>query len=74
MVINAALEKMLQLLFELHVITAAGVCLWYVSHEKANCTVAFKLQVVERAERITNREASRKFGVDEKRVGEWKLQ
>ena len=41
---------------------------------KRNYTVVFKLQVAERAERTTNREASRKFGVDEKRVREWKLQ
>ena len=41
---------------------------------KRNYTVAFKLQVVYIAERTTNREASRKFGVDEKRVQEWKLQ
>ena len=41
---------------------------------KRNYSVAFKLQVVESAEGTTNREASRKFGVDEKRVREWKLQ
>ena len=35
---------------------------------KINYSVAFKLQVVESAEGTTNREASRKFGVDEKRV------
>ena len=41
---------------------------------KRNYTVAFKLQVVESAERTTNRETGRIFGVDEKRVREWKLQ
>ena len=41
---------------------------------KRNYAIAFKLQVVESTERTTNREAGRKFGVDEKRVQEWKLQ
>jgi len=40
---------------------------------KRNYSVAFKLQVVESAEGTSNREAGRKFGVDEKRVREWKL-
>ena len=39
-------------------VTAKAACLRYY-------TVVFKLQVVERT---MNREASRKFGVDEKRV------
>ena len=66
------------LLFELHVVTVqlqVHAYLRYVSHEKVKLyTVVFKLQVVERAERTTNREASRKFKVDKKRVREWKLQ
>ena len=30
---------MLRLLFELHVITAAAACLWYVSHDKTKLCV-----------------------------------
>ena len=54
MVINATLELMLWLLFELHVITSAAACLWNVSHEKEIILLRlklYKLRVVERAER-----------------------
>ena len=43
--------------------------------KKRSFDAAFKLQVVEYAEKKnTNRSAGRKFSVDEKRVREWKKQ
>ena len=42
--------------------------------KKRSFDVAFKLKVVKYAIQNTNRGASRKFGVDEKRVREWKKQ
>ena len=44
------------------------------STKKRSFDAAFKLRVVEYAEANTNRGAGRKFGVDEKRVREWKKQ
>lgn len=41
---------------------------------KRSYDAAFKLKVVAYAETNTNRGAGRKFGVDEKRVREWKKQ
>ena len=51
-----------RVLFEFHAATVASMS----AKRKRNYTVAFKLQVVESAERTANREAGRKFGVDEK--------
>ena len=42
--------------------------------KKRSFDAAFKLRVVEYAEQDTNRGAGRKFGVDEKRVREWRKQ
>ena len=44
------------------------------SSRKRLFDVAFKLKVIEYSSKTSNREAGRKFGVDEKRVREWKLQ
>ena len=41
---------------------------------KRSYDAAFKLKVIEFAEQSTNRSAARKYGVDEKRVFEWKKQ
>ena len=41
---------------------------------KEALTLAFKLKVVEFAEKNSNRGAGRHFGVDEKRVREWRKQ
>ena len=43
------------------------------SSRKRSFDVAFKLKVIEYSSKTSNREAGRKFGVDEKRVREWKL-
>ena len=42
--------------------------------QKKSFDSAFKLKVVEFAEKNSNRGAGRKFGVDEKRVWEWRKQ
>ena len=42
--------------------------------KKRSFDSAFKLKVVEFAEKNSNRGAGRKFGVDEKRVREWRKQ
>ena len=42
--------------------------------KKRSYDAAFKLKVIEFAEQNTNRSAARKYGVDEKRVREWKKQ
>ena len=43
-------------------------------HKKKSFDATFKLKVVDYAMQNTNRSASRKFGVDEKRVREWRKQ
>lgn len=40
--------------------------------KKRSYEAAFKLTVVDSAEKTTNRAAARKFGVDERRVREWR--
>ena len=42
--------------------------------KKGSFDAAFKLKVVAYSKTCSNREAARKFGVDEKRVREWKSQ
>ena len=42
--------------------------------KKRSYDAAFKLKVIEFAEQNTNRGAGRKYGVDEKRVREWRKQ
>jgi len=42
--------------------------------KKRSFEAAFKLEVVQYAEKSSNREAGRKFNVDEKCVRQWKLQ
>ena len=42
------------------------------SQKKRSFNSAFKLKVVEFAEKNSNRGAGRHFGVDEKRVREWR--
>ena len=42
--------------------------------KKRSYNAAFKLKVIEFTEQNTNRGAARKYGIDEKRVREWKKQ
>ena len=42
--------------------------------KKRSHDAAFKLKVIEFAEQNTNRGAARRYGIDEKRVREWKKQ
>ena len=42
--------------------------------KKRSFDAAFKLKVIDFAEQNTNRSAARKYGIDEKRVREWKKQ
>ena len=37
-------------------------------------TAEFKLKVVKHAKEVSDRDASKKFGVDRKRVREWQIQ
>ena len=43
-----------------------------MSSKKRSFDAAFKLKAVESAEKTTNRAAAREFGVDERRVREWR--
>lgn len=43
-----------------------------MSGKKRSYEAGFKLRVVECAEKTTNRAAARSFGVDERRVREWR--
>ena len=45
-----------------------------MASRKRSFDAAFKLKVVEFAENDTNRGAAKKYGIDEKRVREWKKQ
>ena len=42
--------------------------------KKRSFDATFKICVVDYAEKNTNRGAAKMFGIDEKRVGEWKKQ
>jgi len=45
-----------------------------IASKKRSYDAAFKLKVVEYAEKSTNRGTGRKFNVDEKRIREWRKQ
>ena len=65
----------------LYTIVCLCECMWLTRvaessqvYRKRSFDAAFKLKVIEFAEQNTNRSAARKYGVDEKRVRDWKKQ
>ena len=57
---------------KLVVLDKCQYCLVRMSGKKRSYEIAFKLKVVEFAEKESNRSAGRKFQVDERRVREWR--